>query len=215
MNKDKILVGIFCASIIIGLIIIGVRFPFTNEVIVTNGSAYDQKIDSIAFGYCVEQPFAPKKRGLSSISIYVNTTECAVDKGKLRFSIWNQQDELIFNHDILLSELPQYGWYEVELGMSLSKDELYRLVLECLDSVDFGPQISFIEADLGATPEEDMFTLSYAGKEIPNSALRVKYLYKEPVKWFVYIVYIVFALIVFTWVKGIYGNGVSKRGKEI
>ena len=200
MSKVRIIDSIYLSCVIIVLAIVVWRHPFTNEMISTNGPAYGQKVNSVAFGYRLEQQFTPIESGLSSIDIYVDTTECSTENGKLQVCIWNQTNEQCFRQDIPLSELPEYGWYKVLLDVQLQKGEKYRLVLESIDCIDLGPQISFFAANQAATPEQITDTLLYAGQEVPNAALRIRFYYEIPVKWYVYGVYVLFAFIIGMWV---------------
>ena len=69
-----------------------------------------------------------------------------------------------------------------------------------MDCIDLGPQISFFAANQAAAPEQVTDTLRYAGQEVSNAALRIKFYYEVPVKWYVYGVYVLFAGIVGLWV---------------
>lgn len=200
MKKISIVYSVYLVCVIVILAVMAWHYPFTNELISTNGSAYEQKVNSVAFGYQLDQQFVPIENGLSAIDIYVNTTECSTESGKLQFSIWNQSNELCFTKDIPMSELPEYGWYKVLLDTQLQKGEQYRLVLESIDCIDLGPQISFFAANQAAAPEQITDNLIYAGQEVPNAALRIKFYYEVPVKWYVYSVYGLFAVIVGIWI---------------
>lgn len=200
MSKVNIIGSIYLGCVIIILAVMAWRHPFTNEIISTNGPAYEQKVNSVAFGYQLEQQFSPIDRGLDAVEIYINTTECSTESGKLQFSIYDQNNELCFIQDIPLSELPEYGWYKVQIDAPLQKGEQYRMVLESVDCIDMGPQISFFAANQAAAPEQVTDTLRYAGQEVSNAALRIKFYYEVPVKWYVYGVYVLFAAIVGLWV---------------
>lgn len=200
MRKTNIVYSIYLGCVIIILAVVAWCHPFTNELISTNGAAYEQQVNSVAFGYQLEQQFVPVENGLSAIDIYVDTTGCSRENGKLQVAIWNQSNGLCFTRDIPLSELPEYGWYKVLLDTRLQKGKQYRLVLESIDCIDMGPQVSFFAANQAATSEQITDTLIYAGQEVSNAALRIRFYYEVPIKWYIYGVYILFATITGMWI---------------
>ena len=214
MRKTNIVYSIYLGCVIIILAVVAWCHPFTNELISTNGAAYEQQVNSVAFGYQLDQQFIPIENGLSAIDIYVNTTECSTESGKLQFSIWNQLNEPCFIKDIPLSELPEYGWYRVLLDTQLQKGEQYRLVLESVDCVDLGPQISFFAANQAAAPEQITDTLIYAGQEVSNAALRIRFYYEVPVKWYIYGVYVLFAAIIGMWMISFFNKEIKDGENE-
>ena len=65
-----------------------------------------------------------------------------------------------------------------------------------MECVDFGPKISFYDAQLAATKEQQGYHLVYAGMDVNNSALRIRFNYKVPIKPYEYLGYYVFILFV-------------------
>lgn len=201
MKKSKVIFGIYLLGISIILFVIAYKRPFTNEVISANGAAYEQHVDSVAFGYRLEQSFQPQNEGLSAIDIYVNTQECSTTQGKLQVSIVDGNDTMCFIKDIPLSELPEYGWYRVELATPITAFSDYTLILESIDCTDLGPKISFFAANQAAAAEQTSDTLIYAGQEVTNAALRIRFIYHVPIAWYMYGVYIVFAVMIGLWLR--------------
>lgn len=181
-------------TVILAMVVLwlGFRKEFTREYISNNRVAYEQKVDSVAFGYQLVQSFTPQYEGLDSIDIYVDTNSCSKDSGVLRVVIQDIKEEMVLIRDIALSELPSYGWYSVSLDEMLQCGEEYRLILESIDCLDLGPKISFYDARLAASREEMDQILTYAGMEVTNSALRLRFTYQIPVPLFAYVVYFVF-----------------------
>ena len=61
-----------------------------------------------------------------------------------------EESNAIFYSQIPVSELPQYGWVDIPVHLRLSCGQTYRIVLESVDCIDFGPKISFYDAKLAA-----------------------------------------------------------------
>lgn len=183
--------------IVVGIVVLwmGLHKEMTREVLSDNRVAYEQKVDSVAFGYQLAQTFRPQYEGLQQISIYVDTNSCVRENGVLRFSILDDTKEVVMVKDIMLSELPSYGWYTVVIEQPLIPDEEYQLILESIDCVDLGPKISFYDAKLAAAQEEKGETLTYAGVEVSNAALRIRFTYEVPVAEYVYAIYFIFGLL--------------------
>lgn len=195
--KNKKTIFLTGYIVVVGILVLwmGLRKEMTREVISDNRVAYEQKVDSVAFGYQLVQTFRPQYEGLRQISIYVDTNACAKDAGVLRVTVLNSEKEAVAIKDIPLAELPSYGWYTVETVQPLRKDEAYELVLESIDCVDLGPKISFYDAKLAASKEEEGETLTYAGMEVTNAALRLRFTYQVPVAGFVYLIYLIFGVL--------------------
>lgn len=184
--------GVILAVVLTALCITG---RITRTVVSQSGVAYEQKVDSVAFGYRLEQDFMPQYESLEMVKIYIDTSECTRDAGALQVSILNQYKEQMFCTTIPISELPQYGWVEVPVHMQMTLGEVNTLVLESVDCVDYGPKISFLDSRLAASAEQKGFHLVYAGMDVEHSALRAEFVYAVPIAIYEYLVYYVFGLI--------------------
>ena len=169
---------------------------FTRETESVSGTAYEQKVESVAFGYALEQAFVPAQEYIKSISIYVETLERETDHGKLVFRIQDEMGEDVFDTAIDIAVLPPYGWQEIIIDKKFNINQTYTIIVESQDCVDLGPKIFFCEALLAATPEQQGYSLSYAGNEVDNTALRIKFKYEMPLAWYEYVIYGLFALAV-------------------
>lgn len=169
---------------------------FTREIESVSGTAYEQKVESVAFGYALEQAFVPAQEYIKSISIYVETLERETDYGKLIFRIQDEKGEDVFDTAIDMAELPPYGWQEIIIDKNFDINQTYKIVVESQDCVDLGPKIFFCEALLAATPEQQGYPLSYAGNVVDNTTLRIRFKYEIPLAWYEYAIYGLFALAV-------------------
>lgn len=197
--KRKTKIIFFSIYIVLLFLLCGVfavKKGVTKTVLSNNGVSYEQKVDSVAFGYQLRQEFIPQNPGMKVISIYVDTSECAVDSGYLEATVMDEKENCIFTKQISMSELPSYGWYAIELDQVLLEKEKYNLVLESKDCVDFGPKISFYIAQFAAAKEQEDMALTYADMPVDNAALRMRFQYEVPIAWYVYLVYIVFGSVV-------------------
>ena len=184
--------GIILAMVLTALCITG---RITRAVVSESGVAYEQKVDSVAFGYQLEQDFIPQYESLEIVKVHIDASECAREVGVLQVSILNQYGEHIFFMAIPVSELPQYGWVEIPVHVQLTPGEVNTLVLESVDCVDYGPKISFLDSRLAASAEQKGFHLVYAGMDVEHSALQVAFVYAVPITIYEYLVYYVFGLI--------------------
>lgn len=178
------------------LAVLGIGRKITDTVLSTSGVAYEQKVDSVAFGYKLEQPFDPQYQHLDAIRIYVDASSCSRKEGSLRAVIRDAAGEDIFISDLALGDLPQYGWIEIGTDLELSPGRMYTIVLEGVGTPDRGPKISILDAELAATEEQRGYTLAYAGMEVANTALRIAFAYAVPVGMRQYLTYLVFGLAV-------------------
>lgn len=196
--KSKKMIFLIGYIIVVGMLVLwmGLHKEIRREETSDNRVAYEQKVDSVAFGYQLVQTFRPQYEGLRQISIYVDTTACARENGILRFSILDKNKETVMVKDILLSDLPSYGWHMITIEQPLSPGEKYEMILESIGCVDLGPKISFYDANLAASQEEKGETLMYAGMEVNNAALRLRFIYEVPVAGFVYILYFIFGILI-------------------
>lgn len=188
-----LLYGIVAAIV---LVLLCINQKIVRTVQSVSGVAYEQKIDSIAFGYQVKQPFLPQYEKLDQFRIYADASACSRDAGSLQVTIADEDGRVVFDTDLAIQELPQYGWVEFEPDITVSTNQTYMLVLESVGCSDFGPKISFFDARLAATQEQKGLNLEYAGMEVVNSALRIAFIYTVPIAAYEYIIYYIFALVV-------------------
>lgn len=187
---------IYVVVVTIFVLLAAGNHTFTRETESVSGTAYEQKVESVAFGYALEQAFVPAQEYIKSISIYVETLERETDHGKLIFRIQDEKGEDAFDTAIDMAELPPYGWQEINIDQNFDINQTYKIIVESQDCVDLGPKIFFCEALLAATPEQQGYPLSYAGNEVDNTALRIKFKYEIPIAWYEYVIYGLFALAV-------------------
>lgn len=184
--------GILLAVVLAGLCITG---RITRKVVSESGVAYEQKVDSVAFGYRLEQEFAPWYECLDAVRIHVDASGCARELGELQVRITDGQGEQVFLDALPVSGLPQYGWVEVPVHVRLMPGETSTLVLESVGCVDNGPRISFLDARLAASAEQQGFHLVYAGMDVEHSALQAAFVYAVPIEIYEYFIYYVFGLL--------------------
>ena len=196
MKKIRwLIIAAYCTVIAVVLVLCCMNGKITRTVQSVSGVAYEQKVDSVAFGYRLEQMFKPQHEKLDTIKIYVDTSACSSEAGVLQISVTEESDA-VFYSQIPVSELPQYGWVDIPVHLQLSCDQTYCLVLESVDCIDFGPKISFYDAMLAATKEQQGYNLVYAGMEVTNSALRISFVYAVPIEVYEYFVFYIFGLAV-------------------
>lgn len=183
--------GVILTAVLAALCITG---RITRSVVSESGVAYEQKVDSVAFGYQLEQDFVPQYEYLDIVKVHVDTSACARDLGELQVSILNQYKEHVFFAAVPVSELPQYGWVEIPVRTRLAPGEIHTLVLESVDCVDYGPKISFVDSRLAAAAEQQGAHLVYAGIDVEHSALQAAFIYAVPIEIYEYLVYYVFGL---------------------
>lgn len=193
---QRIVILSYCVIAAVVLVLFCVNQKITRTVQSVNDPAYEQKVDSVAFGYQLEQKFTPQYEKLDAFRIYVDTLACATEVGVLQISVMEENANNIFCSQIPVLELPEYGWVDIPVHLQLSCNQTYTIVLESIDCVDFGPKISFYDAKLAATKEQQGYNLIYAGMEVTNSALRITFTYAAAIEAYEYFVYYVFGLVV-------------------
>jgi len=189
--------GILLAGALAALCVTG---RITREVVSENGVAYEQKVDSVAYGYRLEQDFMPQYEYLDSVKVHVDASECSREQGELQFGILDASGEQVFSGAVPVAELPQFGWAEASIHTRLAPGQVYTLVLESVGCVDNGPKISFVDAGLAASAEQQAFHLVYAGVETEDSALQVSFVYAVPIEGYEYLAYYVFGLLLLAMV---------------
>lgn len=188
------------AAFVSGIILAAVLAAFcatgriTRAVVSESGAAYEQKVDSIAFGYRLEQDFVPQYENLDILKLHIDAADCAKDLGALQVSILNEKGDQVFLTAIPVSELPQYGWVEIPVHTRLAPGQVSTLILESVDCVDTGPKISFLDSRLAAAAEQRGFHLIYAGMDVEHSALRAAFIYAVSIESYEYLVYYIFGL---------------------
>lgn len=193
---QRIVILAYCVIAAVVLMLLGINQKITRTVQSVSGAAYEQKVDSVAFGYQLEQKFTPQYEKLDAFQIYVDTSACSADEGALQVSVMEENAKNIFSTQIPVSELPEYGWVDVLVHLQLSCNQTYTIVLESIGCIDFGPKISFYDAKLAATKEQQGYNLIYAGMEVTNSALRITFTYAVAIEAYEYFVYYIFGLVV-------------------
>lgn len=159
-----------------------------------SGVAYEQKVDSVAFGYRLEQIFEARYEYLDTVKIHIDAAGCAREQGALQVSILNENQAQVFLTEIPVADLPQYGWVEVPVHVRLTPGQGSTLILESVDCVDNGPRISFVDSRLAAAAEQQGFHLVYAGMDVEHSALQASFIYAVPIAVYEYLAYYVFGL---------------------
>lgn len=193
---QRIVILAYCVIAAVVLMLLGISQKITRAVQSVSGVAYEQKVDSVAFGYQLEQKFTPQYEKLDAFKIYVDTSACSTQAGVLQISVVEENSNNIFCSQIPVSELPEYGWVDIPVHLRLSCNQTYTIVLESIGCIDFGPKISFYDAKLAATEEQQGYNLVYAGMEVTNSALRITFTYEVAIEIYEYFAYYIFGLVV-------------------
>lgn len=191
-GKRAVFFGIVLAA---GLVVLGITGRVTRTVVSDSGVAYDQKVDSVAFGFQLHQPFVPQYGRLDTVKLHVDASGCAREKGELQVSVLGENGEQAGFAAIPVSALPQYGWVEARVGAYLVPGKKSTLVLESVGCVDNGPKITFFDSRLAASPEQQGFNLVYAGMDVEHSALRMAFMYEVPIKMYEYLTYYAFGML--------------------
>lgn len=195
MKKWKSVGMAVCAIVLAALLAAaGIKGRITRTVASGSGVAYEQKVDSVAFGYKLEQDFVPQYADLDAVKIHIDASGCAREFGELQVSILNEHDEQVFFSALPVSGLPQYGWVEVPVHAPLEPGQVNTLILESVGCVDNGPKISFLDSRLAAAAEQQGFHLVYAGMDVEHSALKAAFIYAVPIEIYDYLVYFAFGL---------------------
>lgn len=193
MWKNKI-IAFFGIALAAALIMLGINGRITRTVLSRSGPAYEQKADSVAFGFRLKQPFVPQHERLDVIKVHVDTSACAKETGELQVSILDENDKQAAFTAIPISGLPQYGWADAHVNAKLAPGKVYTLVLESVGCVDNGPKITFLDSRLAASAEQKGFNLAYAEMDVAYSALKIQFEYKIPIKMYEYSAYYAFGM---------------------
>lgn len=195
MKKGKKAVIIFGGILLMAVMaVLCITGRITRTVVSESGTAYEQKVDLVAFGYRLEQRFVPQYENLDTVKIHVDAAECSRDCGALQVSILDADGIALFLTEIPVSDLPLYGWVEIPVCTQLAPGCVSTFQVESIGCVDYGPRISFLDARLAATPEQEGFSMVFAGMEAENSVLRMAFRYAVPIEPYEYIVYGIFGL---------------------
>lgn len=191
----KKIIAILAIVLAAALAAMGISGRVTRKVLSRSGTAYEQKVDSVAFGFQLKQPFVPQYEWLDTIKVHVDTSGCASKTGELYAGILDENGKQAAFAAIPMSDLPQYGWAAVRVNAKLVRGQLYTLVLESVGCVDNGPKITFLDSRLAASAEQKGFNLSYAGMDVAYSALKMQFEYKVPIKMYEYSAYYAFGIL--------------------
>lgn len=159
-----------------------------------NQVSYDQPIPSVAHGYVLSQQFTPQHEQIQSLEIYTNSLACDKTQGYLSARILDSNHEVLYENQIPLSQLPDYGLSTILKDMKLQTMKTYELALEAIDTTDDGPAISFYPTTLAASTEENNASLFYAGLPMENSVLRIVFHYSIPLSAVNIVIYCLFIL---------------------
>lgn len=193
MQRNKI-IAILAIALAAALVIMGINGRITRTALSRSGPAYEQKVDSVAFGFRLKQPFVPQHERLDIIKIHVDTSGCAKETGELQVSILDENAKQAAFASIPISDLPQYGWADACVNAKLAQGGVYTLVLESVGCVDNGPKITFLDSRLAASAEQKDFNLSYAEMDVAYSALKIQFVYEVPIKMYEYFTYYAFGI---------------------
>lgn len=193
MRRNKI-IAILAIVLAAVLAIMGISGCITRAVLSRTGPAYEQKVDSVAFGFSLKQPFVPQYERIDTIKVHVDTSGCAKETGELQISILDENDKQAALAAIPISALPQYGWADARVNAKLACGQRYTLVLESVGCVDNGPKITFLDSRLAASAEQNGFNLEYAGMDVAYSALKAQFVYEVPIKMYEYSAYYAFGM---------------------
>lgn len=187
---------LFAGSILLAVLL--VVFCMTGRITRTvesrSGTAYEQKVDSVAFGFRLEQKFTPQYERLDAVRVHIDASGCARDVGALQVGIFDENGVQVFMTELPVADLPQYGWVEVPVQIQLTPARPSTLILESVGCADNGPKISFLDSRLAASAEQQGFSLVYAGMEIEHSALQAAFVYAVPIERYEYLAYYAFGL---------------------
>lgn len=189
------------ASIVISILMIAIFIFAAPSFVRTtvsskNKVAYERPFPSVAYGYTLSQEFTPQYDKIESIEIYVNALNCDMTQGAVRVNILDSELLSVYENEILLSELPQYGWLEIVKNLQLQSGDTYYLTIEAVDTVDDGPTFSFYPTGIAAGTEESDCTLYYVGLPLEDSVLKISFRYSVPIVAVEYIVYCLFLLFI-------------------
>ena len=159
-----------------------------------NQVSYDQPIPSVAHWYVLSQQFTPQHEQIQSLEIYTNSLACDKTQGYLSARILDSNHEVLYENQIPLSQLPDYGLSTILKDMKLQTLETYELALEAIGTTDDGPTISFYPTTLAASTEENNASLLYAGLPMENSVLRIVFHYSIPLSAVNIVIYCLFIL---------------------
>lgn len=196
MGKSKmaLLFGAVLAALLVWL---GITGRVARTVVSESGVSYEQKVDSVAFGFQLRQTFVPQYGRLDTIKVHVDASGCARETGKLQVSILDESGGEAAAVAIPVSALPQYGWVKAHMGARLVPGKTYTLVLESVGCVDNGPKITFLDSRLAASTEQEGGSLAYAGTEVERAALKMAFMYEVPIKMYEYLAYYAFGMLLF------------------
>lgn len=160
-------------------------------------SYISQGADTISIGknQGINQAFIPQYDYLKVINIGVDTFMCDVSSGALLVKIQDAYNEVLYTKSIPLSELPEYGWQEVAVDLSLKAGETYYLSLTAEGIVDEGPRITLHDINLSDVTEVEGQLMRNEGKSVKDSALQMKFSYDVPISGKAYVPYYILTIV--------------------
>lgn len=194
LRNRKIWIGIVLAGIIGYLL--GIKYGY-RQVISEPGVSYEQTITDTAHGYCVEQEIIPTNDRVDEIQ--VGASLACEDSGYLDIHLREQDGQTIFERQIPFQELPADGWKTIIEDVSVEAGRKYILALESKETQGNGATLSFLSAETGTSVETEGNTMYYAHFPINDATLKMKIIYKVPIKWYEMSIYCIFILLVFMW----------------
>ncbi len=167
------------------------------SIVSENKVSYEQPVPSVAHGFILSQQFVPRYEQLERIEVYINALSCSREEGYLDIRITDSSAEVLYENQLPLAALPEYGMTPVVKEVRLETGNTYKLSIEAVDTLDDGPAISFFPNEIAANEEESGGGLTYAGQRLENAVLRASFCYSvplPPVNYLAYCLFIVFLI---------------------
>lgn len=177
-NWRRIVQGILAVMIITGMIWI---YPAGGIGIIPyesiSGTGEFIGTGNLTGGAAVSQSFRAEHKYLQRISIYMQNLE-EDRSGNLLFSLYDSENNLVFNSSEELKDIPNYEWWDIKIGARLAKGGEYYYTIQT-DKADSENELQIFKTSVENGPDEHI-SYSYNGKE-ENASLAVGYKYREPV----------------------------------
>lgn len=174
-KNNMLLITILFISLVIVVLIWNTE-SLKSEKTVKTDATYSYESGLVKDNIVYQQLFSPCNSELKKIAIQISKME-AGEGGKLGFSIFDNNNNCIFNSENLLSEIPDKQYYEIDVNLKLSTNEQYYYQISAKECSGKGIRVRF--GDIKNINLTEQSGINYSNEFFSQYSSFAKYIYLE------------------------------------